>query len=99
MRQLVYSCVLSGELQGSITALQMPNIACSMVKFKAVGTNAGYVYVGGSGVTMPDGTTDATTGFELDAGEETGWLYIDNLSRCYRICTNAGDDLTYLALA
>jgi len=98
MRQLIYSTVLRGELQGSATALQMPDIDCSMVKFKAVNTNSGNVYIGGSGVTKPDGTTDATTGFELDAGEETGWLYIDNLNRCYRICDNAGDDLTYLAL-
>ena len=98
MRQLVYSTVLSGELQGSTTALQMPDIDCSMVKFKAVSGNNGFVYIGGSGVTKPNGTTDATTGFELDAGEETEWLYIDNLSRCYRICTGAGDDLTYLAL-
>lgn len=99
MRQLVYANIQSGELAGSATAKQMPSIDCSMVKFKAVITNSGNVYIGGSGVTKPNGTTDATTGFELDAGDETGWLYIDNLSRCFRISDNAGDDLTYLACA
>ena len=91
--------VASGELAGSATALQMPDIACTMVKFKAVNNNAGNVYIGGAGATVVDGSTDATTGLELDAGEETGWLMASNLNIFYRICDNAGDDLTYLALA
>jgi hypothetical protein len=48
-------------------------------------------------VTVPNGTTDATTGFELDAGDDTGFLYASNLNEFYRISDNAGDDLTYLA--
>lgn len=98
VQQETYTSVLNGELQGSASALQMPNIACKLVKFKARNDNAGNVYIGKSGVTLPDGTTDTTTGFELDAGEETGWIPVDNLNRFYRICNNAGDDLTYVAL-
>ena len=98
VRQKTHTTVACGELQGSATALQMPSVACTMVKFKARIDNAGNVYIGGAGVTKPDGTTDTTTGIELDAGEETGWLRVDNLSRFYRICDNAGDDLTYIAL-
>lgn len=98
IRQEVYTTVKSGELQGSASALQLPNIACKMVKFKARDDNAGNVYLGAAGVTLPNGTTDATTGFQLDAGQETGWIPIDNLNRLYRICDNAGDDLTYMAL-
>jgi hypothetical protein len=94
-----YTTVACGELQGSAAALQMPSIACKMVNFKARKDNAGYVYIGGAGVTKPSGTTDITTGLELDAGEETGWLTVDNLNRFYRICDNAGDDLTYIALS
>ncbi len=93
-----FTTVLCGELQGSATALQMPDVDCSLVKFKARNDNAGNVYIGTSGVTKPDGTTDTTTGFELDAGEETGWLPASNLNIFYRICDNAGDDLTYIAL-
>lgn len=88
----------SGELQGSASALQLPNITCSMVKFKARSDNAGSVYIGVSGVTLPDGTTDTTTGFELDAGDDSGWIPVSNLNVFYRICDNAGDDLTYWAL-
>lgn len=93
-----YDEILTGELAGSATALQMPDIACSMVMFRAVASNAGNVYIGGAGVTLPDGTTDATTGFELDAGQATPWLPFHNLNVFYRICDNAGDDLVYLAL-
>lgn len=94
-----YTSVASGELQGSASALQLPTISCKLVKFKAQYDNAGRVYLGGAGVTKKDGTTDATTGLELAAGEETGWLPVANLNVFFRICDNAGDDLTYLALS
>ena len=87
----------TGELAGSVTAVQMPDVPCSRVRFKARSDNAGSVYIGVAGATAPDGTTDATTGFELDAGDDTGFLYASNLNEFYRICDNAGDDLTYLA--
>lgn len=93
-----FNTVVSGELAGSATALQMPNIECKMVKFKAQQGNAGFVYIGGAGVTKIDGTTDTTTGFELDASEETDWFPVTNLNIFYRICDNAGDDLTYIIL-
>jgi len=94
----LFVTVKNGELQGSATALQMPDIDCRMVKFKAQKDNAGYVYIGRTGVTVIDGVTDTTTGYELDAGDDTGWILTDNLNRFYRICDNAGDDLTYVAM-
>lgn len=98
VEQKTYTSVKAGEIQGAAAATQLPSISCKLVKFKARNDNAGNVYLGGAGVTLPDGTTDVTTGIELDAGEETGWIPVDNLNRFYRICNNAGDDLTYLAL-
>jgi hypothetical protein len=90
--------ISSGELAGATSATQMPAIPAQWVKFKAAYDNAGRVYIGASGVTVKDGTTDTTTGLELSAGEETGWLPADgNLNTYYRICDNTGDDLTYLA--
>lgn len=88
----------NGELAGSTTAAIFPTVACTMAWIKAVASNAGKVYVGGAGVTKPDGSTDTTTGFELGPGEVLGPLAIDNLNRLYRICDNAGDDLTYFVL-
>ena len=90
--------VVSGEIAGSATAARLPDIQCNMVNLKAVASNAGNVYLGGSGVTKVDGTADATTGIELSAGQETGYLPINNLNVLYLISDNAGDDLTYLAM-
>lgn len=89
----------TGELAGSASAAQMPDVDCSFVNFKAAYDNAGNVYIGKSGVTKADGSTDTTTGLQLDAGQETGWLPTGgNLNTFYRICDNAGDDLTYVTL-
>ena len=96
--QANYTTVKSGEIAGSVTAEQLPSVTCSRVAFKAAASNAGNVYLGAAGVTAPDGTQDATTGFELDAVEQTPWLDVDNLNRFYIICDNAGDDLVYISL-
>jgi hypothetical protein len=93
-----YNVVKSGELQGSATVLQMPDISCRAVAFSAVSDNAGSVYIGGAGVTAPDGTTDTTSGLELQAGDMTQFIPVPNLNVFYRICANAGDDLTYMVL-
>lgn len=90
--------VATGELAGSATAVQMPSVACKLIRFKAHKDNAGQVYIGAAGVTVANGSTDVTTGFQLQAGDDTGWIPVDNASRFWRICDNAGDDLTYLAL-
>ena len=90
-----YDSVASGALAGSVTALQLPDIPCRAVFFTAIASNAGKVYLGGPGVTVPDGTTDTTSGIELQAGDMTPFIPISNLNKLYRICENAGDDLTY----
>lgn len=89
-----------GELAGSATAVQMPDVDCYFVNFKALNDNAGNVYIGlSSSVTAVNGTTDTTSGLQLDAGQETGWIPTGgNLNTFYRICDNAGDDLTYITL-
>jgi len=87
-----------GERQGSATAVQLPNLAGSMIYIKALSSNAGSVYVGGAGVTVPNGSTDTTSGIELDAGQMLGPLPLDNLNNLYIICDNAGDDITYMVL-
>ena len=89
-----------GELQGVASATQMPSVTGQLVRFKALSGNAGNVYIGRSTVTKIDGTTDVTSGLELDAGDDTGWIPIPgkNMNAFYRICDNVGDDLTYMVL-
>jgi hypothetical protein len=93
-----HSTVQSGEVSGSATAKQLPDIPCRAVSITALVGNAGNVYLGGAGVTIPDGTTDTTSGLTLDAGVTTDWMPVTNLNLFYIICDNAGDDITYLAL-
>lgn len=88
----------TGEVQGNASATVFPTLACDWVKIKALYNNAGRVYIGVSGVTKADGTSDTTTGWELSPGEETPWIPVSNMSTLYRICDNAGDDVTYMAL-
>jgi len=93
-----YGKFSTGEVAGATSATIMPTVTCTMVMIKALASNAGNVYLGDSTVTVVDGTTDVTSGWELDAGEETGWIPLDNLNRLYRICNNSGDDVVYFAI-
>jgi hypothetical protein len=92
-----YNRVSSGEIQGSATAAQCPDISCRAVTFKARANNSGNVYIGGPGVTVPDGTSDATSGVEMQPGDWLQFGPVSNVNIFYYICDNAGDDLGYLA--
>ena len=90
----------TGEVGGSTTALQLPTKAGRYFRVKAQGDNAGIVAVGiASDLTLPNGSTDTTSGWPLAAGEETGWLPLTNLDVLWMRCTNAGDDIAYWVLA
>jgi len=90
--------VRSGELIGTLAAVQLPDVPCAGVMFKADLGNSGKVYIGGPGVSKPDAVTDTTTGWPLASGEETGWIPVDNLNRLYRICDSPADEVFYLAV-
>ena len=94
----IYHQGASGERQGSASAVQLPDVVSKLIWIKAVNSNAGNVYIGFSGATVVDGTTDTTSGYELDAGETLGPIPIHNLNQLYMICDNAGDDITYFVL-
>lgn len=98
MRDQAFQTILTGEIQGGTTAAQLPDVPCSMVNIKAETGNATNVYLGVEGVTVPNGETDTTSGFVLDAGQETGWLPIDNLNKLWMITDANGDDIVYMAL-
>jgi len=89
----------SGQIVGSATALVLPDIPCRLVRFKALAANSGNVYIGIAGVTVSTSATTTTTGgFELDAGDDTGWIPVQNLNIFYQICTDNTNDFTYLFL-
>lgn len=84
-----------GEVDGSTTAEQLPNKAGTLVRITAAYDNAGYVYIGKSGVTKKDGTLDTTTGVPIAAGDFRWFFVSANLNELYQIADNATDDLIY----
>ena len=92
----------TGEIIGKATVTACPSVVCKWVKFKAQASNPTIASVGiSASLTLPAGTTDATSGFPLSAGEETDWLPVNsgNLSSFYYICTAVTDHLSYMALS
>jgi len=75
----------------------MPDVPCARIKIKALNDNSGNVYIGGEGVTIAGSTTSSTVGFQLDAGEDTGWIEISNLNKFWMITDNNADDVCYIA--
>lgn len=90
--------VTCGERQGSATAVQLPDVPGTLVWISAATSNTGDVYLGGAGVTVPNGTTDTTSGIELNPGDTIGPLPLANLNVLYMICDNATDDITYMVM-
>ena len=89
--------VASGQVSGSATAQQLPNVPYVRGVIKAEITNAGNVYIGSSSAVtvISDATTNTTTGFQLDAGQELPILGT-NLNQLWNISDNVGDDITYV---
>lgn len=91
--------VKSGEVIVGTVSAAFPSVAVRSVMLKAAKGNAGTVYigVGGTTVTASDGTVDATTGFQMVAGDITPVFTIDNLSKLGGIASADGQVVTYLA--
>jgi hypothetical protein len=89
---------VSGERQGSTSAVQLPKVEGAYTYICALSSNVGNVYIGAAGVTVPDGTTDTTSGFQLTPGDRLGPLPSMNLGELYMICDNAGDDISYVSV-
>lgn len=72
------------------TIYQMPSQTIEGVTIKALSTNVGKIYVGGSDVS-------ASNGFELGAGEAIFIQLNDDMNGIYVIGAEAGDKVCYLA--
>jgi len=93
-----FNTIVSGEVQGGTTAAQMPDVPCALIKIKALSNNSGNVYLGAdSSVSIAGTVTSNTMGYELDAGQETDWLPIDNLNKLWMITDANADDVCYIA--
>ncbi len=62
-----------GVITGSVSAVQMYDEPCSMVRFKADVDNSGPFLLGEAGSGL--------TSFPMAAGDDTGWVSTSNLDR------------------
>ena len=79
----------AGNIPASAVRAQMPSIPCEMVRFKSDPDNDGQIYLGGDDVTTG-------IGWQLDAGDDTGWIPVHNLEEVYYICSDATQRLMYM---
>ena len=89
----------TGALAGSVAAVRCNPLPCSYVNFLAPKSNTGEVYIGpDTSVTVEAGTTNYTAGWELQAGQQTGWLPVSDMSMFAYICDAAADDLLFFVI-
>ena len=79
----------TGLLAGSTSRRQAQPIPCEMAFIQADPDNTGKIWFGGPDVS-------SNLGFQLDAGDATGWIPINNLNLIYYVCENASDRLLYM---
>lgn len=93
--------ILHGERTFTQTAEPLAaDRPANRVVVKAIATNANFVYVGGPTVANALGGNDnILSGFQLDAGEETPMLVIDNLNEVYVVGDVGTQSVVYIALA
>src|SRR3990167_235227 len=72
---------------GSATAVQFPDMPLLMVRFKAYSGNAGSFFLGENSANMY---------WELDAGDDTGWVALQNLNHLWY--SNASGTSDYMAI-
>lgn len=76
-----------GTVTGSATGIQFPNVEGLMARFKTRSINVGSFFLG-------NGQNNCV--FELDAGDDTGWVAINNLNLLwYRNPSGTLDHLNY----
>lgn len=88
----------SGVFVPTASASQFPSKTGSLFYLTACKTNTGLIYIGGSTVTSTVNATNATTGLELQAGQQVGPFPLTNLNTLWAIGTVATDAVTYLVM-
>jgi hypothetical protein len=93
-----YTVPQQGEVAGSATAVQLPDRKCKGIIFKNRAGTTTTFYIGGEGVTIPNNSTDITSGFALAPGESSPLLPCTNANVWFVIASAAADSISYLLL-
>ncbi len=91
--QAPFDELLSGVQTVGTSVARLSTLPFTMVRLKALSTNAASIFIGlqGSGVTVANG-------FELEPGDDTGWIPVDNLNLFEAISASAAQSLRYMAV-
>lgn len=71
------------KITGTYAASQFPDIASHLVRLKAPSTNTGSIFIGHNGTSL---------WWELDAGDDTGWISVPNLNRYWHGLSSGSAD-------
>jgi len=77
----------AGQIAGSTSAKQGPNIPCEAVRLAPHPDNSGNAYAGGSNISTIEG---------YPITSDTGWIPITNLNLLYFIMDNDTDHVQYM---
>lgn len=103
MGYIAHTLPRSGEVAAATQATQFPTalqMPCKRVYLRARSNNGTHSpFIGfTSGVTTADGTTDATTGIELAAGDQPLIIDIQHTNQIYYICSSTTAHFTVCIL-
>ena len=95
---LPYATIVTGECIIGTAAAVLGTATAALVMLQASSANSGTAYIGASTVTVPNGTADTTTGWQLVPGATTPWLPISNVSQLWGIASAASQQVFFVAL-
>lgn len=99
VQENTYAGVANGVLVPGASAANFPSVVGHLYYITAAKANTGTIYLGTSNsVTSTIGSTNTTTGIELQAGQSIGPLPLTNLNDLWAKATVSTDALTYLVL-
>ncbi len=85
----------NGVLAVGTSIVKLPNIQATMIRIKALSTNADSIYIADKGNSA---VLSAANGYELEPGDDTGWMPLANLDRVELISGTAAQSIRYICL-
>ena len=85
----------NGVIAVGTSVVKSPNIKTIMVRIKALSTNADSIYIGDKDNSA---VLSAANGYELEPGDDTGWMPLVNLDRIELISGTAAQSIRYICL-
>ncbi len=93
--QAPFDEVLTGVETVGTSVTRLTSRPFTMVRFKAASANAASIFVAAA---TESATLTVANGFEIEPGDDTGWIPIDNLNLLEAISASSNQKLQYMAV-